>query len=126
MNRENQAVFIILRLGLVFAFLYAAWSAHQNPSSWVGYFPQTILKIFGRNEALMMNTFGIFEVLLSIWILSGALAFWANGIATILPLVIVVSNWGGAADVVFRDISIAAMSLALAVESFPLRKTGLT
>jgi uncharacterized membrane protein YphA (DoxX/SURF4 family) len=101
---------IVLRLSLALAFLYPALSGFIAPQNWVGYFPPFLFD-FASPEALL-TFFGIFEVLLALWILSGRYAVWANSIAGALLALIVLFNFPQM-NVVFRDISLIGLAIAL-------------
>lgn len=108
-----KKVSFILRIGLAFAFLYPAIAAFIEPVAWIGYFPQFVKDII-PNEALLLNLFGLTEVVIALWLLWGKYVFYPSIIAAVMLVTIVIFNWGGL-DVVFRDLSIAAMAITLAV-----------
>ena len=112
MNKEKQ-ISLILRIGLAFAFLYPAIAAFLEPVAWIGYFPQFMKEII-PNEALLLNLFGLTEVVIALWLLWGKYVFYPSIVAAIMLVAIVIFNWAGL-DVVFRDLSIVAMAVALAV-----------
>lgn len=109
--KTDKLADILLRVGLAFAFLYPPWSALQDPVSWIGYFPP-FLKGFVPDPVLL-PAFGVVEVVLALWILSGWKIFWPCLIAAGMLLGIVLFNTPEF-NVLFRDLSIAAMALALA------------
>ncbi len=112
---ESRSANVLLRLGVAFAFLYPPLAALSDPTSWFAYFPRFIRDL-PVPEAVLLNGFGLLEVAIALWILSGWRVFIPATIATALLVAIVVFNWN-AFDVVFRDLSIAAMSAALAIEA---------
>jgi len=114
-NRDKLAN-IILRAGVAFAFLYPPFSALYDPDSWIGYFPAFTRGIVP--DAVLLHSFGLFEVIIALWILSGRNIFWPSLTAAAMLVVIVVTD---AQDfiVVFRDLSIAAAALSLALTSLP-------
>lgn len=103
---------LLLRLGVAFAFLYPPVNAIIDPYAWVGYFPSFVRDI--GSEMLILHVFGLIEVIIGLWILSGRKIFLPSVAATVALLGIVVFNLGDF-QVLFRDLSIAAMSLALAL-----------
>jgi hypothetical protein len=107
----------ILRIGVAVAFLYPPYAALGDPVSWFSYFPGFI-KMLPVPEAVLLHSFGLLEVVIALWILSGKRIFIPSALATALLLAIVVFNVSGF-DVLFRDIAIAAMPLALAVGAYP-------
>lgn len=112
----------ILRVGVAFAFLYPPFNAVTNPESWLGYFPGFIQSL-PIDQMVLLHGFGIVEVLIALWILSGKWVAYPAFIATIMLVAIVVFNLSNF-EVVFRDLSIAAASLALAVMHAPDRRSS--
>jgi len=116
---QKDNVSLILRIGLAFAFIYPAIAAFFDPTSWIGYFPQFVKEII-PNEILLLNSFGAIEVILALWILSGWKIFYPSVLAAAILLSIIVFNWSQL-DVIFRDVSILAIAVALAVLHWPSR-----
>lgn len=119
--RYSGAVEFLLRLGVAFAFLYPPVNAILDPYAWIGYFP-SFLKGLG-DEMVFLHLFGVVEAVIGLWILSGRNVFWPSAAATVALLAIVVFNLGDF-QVLFRDLSIAAMALALALLHRPGAKTA--
>src|SRR3989344_3634537 len=113
---NERVVSLLFRIGV--AFLYPPISALLNPAAWVGYFPPSFLDLFSGQELFLLHSFGIFEVLIALWILSGKKIFVPSAVATLSLLAIVAFNFSHI-DVVFRDLSIAAAAAALAVQNYP-------
>lgn len=111
-------VHLILRLGVAFAFLYPPVAAFYNPVAWIGFFPSFLQGIFPGDT--LLHAFGVVEISIGLWILWGRYIFIPSVVATILLVGIVLFNIPQM-DIVFRDISIAAMTLALSVLSYPKR-----
>lgn len=110
---------LLLRLGVAFAFLYPPISALYNPDSWLGYLPEFArlsARALGVSDLFFLHAFGVVEVILALWILSGRKIFWPSTTATVLLITIVAFN-PFQFEVLFRDLSIAAMSLALAISA---------
>ncbi|HEY4473598.1 MAG TPA: DoxX family membrane protein [Candidatus Paceibacterota bacterium] len=103
---------VALRVGLSFAFLYPPLSALFDPNSWIGYFPNFLLDMAAGNELWLLHTFGIVEVIIALWILSGWRIRIPAGIAAFMLVGIVLFNLPSF-PVLFRDLSIAAMAVAL-------------
>ncbi len=114
MSRERIA-HLLLRAGVAFAFLYPPLNALADPNAWIGYFPMFV-KGYVPDE-ILLNAFGVVEVVVALWILSGWRIFWPSLAAAAMLLAIVIFNPGNF-QVLFRDISIAAMALALAMISY--------
>jgi uncharacterized membrane protein YphA (DoxX/SURF4 family) len=106
----------ILRIALAFSFLYPAVSAWFNPLAWVGYIPSFILTIAGDSDVLLLSVFGITEILIGLWLIFGRNIFWPSVLAAAYLLGILVFNLNQI-DVIFRDISIFAIAVVLALTS---------
>lgn len=109
---KNESSDLLLRIGAAFAFLYPPLDAVLNPYSWIGYIPQ-----FARgmvDDMVLLHAFGLIEIVLAVWILSGRRIFWPCIAATLILLAIVAFNLRDF-EVLFRDLSIAALTLALAL-----------
>ena len=115
MKSESLAA-LILRVGVAFAFLYPPISALNDPYSWIGYFPHFVKGIVP--DMFLLHAFGLVEVVIALWILSGRRIFWPSLAATCMLVAIVLLN-GFDFEILFRDLSIAAAALALVVVSYP-------
>lgn len=104
----------VLRGGLAFSFLFPAINAFFDPYSWIGYFP-SFIKGFVP-DLVLLHSFGIVELIIALWILSGWKVFWPALAAFFLLLSITFFNFGDF-QVVFRDISIASIALALIIKN---------
>jgi hypothetical protein len=100
----------LLRIGVAFAFIYPAVSAWFNPYAWVGYFPSFIQSFV--DPMLLLHPFGALEIGIALWILFGKRIFIPSLIAVIMLACIVILNLSQM-DVLFRDIPILLMALAL-------------
>lgn len=112
-----------MRVGAAFAFLYPPYNALGDPDSWVGYFPAFVYQAaiaVGVSDVVLLHGFGVIEVALALWILSGWKIFLPACAATLMLIGIVVFNLPQM-QVLFRDISIAAMTLSLALMNIPKR-----
>ena len=108
-----QKAHLTLRIGTAFAFLYPPIAAVSDPISWFGYFPH-FLQTLPIDSLVLLHGFGIIEVVIALWILSGKYIRIPAAIATAMLVAIVVFNMSNF-DVVFRDLAIACMTLALAL-----------
>lgn len=104
-----------LRIGLAFAFLYPPLNALVDPLAWIGYFPPFVKGYVP--DLVLLHAFGAVEIILALWILSGWRVYWPALAATGMLLGIVVFNLSNF-QVLFRDISLAAMALALSMLSY--------
>ncbi|MDB5238103.1 MAG: hypothetical protein JWM46_373 [Candidatus Kaiserbacteria bacterium] len=102
---------LILRIGVAFAFLYPPISALYDPYSWLGYFPAFMHGYVP--DMVLLHGFGILEVVIALWILSGRRVQYPSVLAALILLAIVIFDFSNF-EVVFRDLSIAAGALALA------------
>lgn len=112
----NKKVDSLLRIGVAFTFIYPPISALFNPFAWIGYFPAFALGIIP--DLVLLHLFGAVEIVIGLWILSGRNIFIPSAFATVMLITIVIFNISQM-DIVFRDLSIAAMSLALALKHYP-------
>jgi len=116
---RHEASDLLLRIGTAFAFLYPPLDAFLNPFSWIGYVPAFMRDI--APEMVLLHAFGILEIVIAVWILSGRRIFVPSCIATVILVLIVLFNMHDF-EVIFRDLSIAAMTLALAITHRPARR----
>lgn len=114
--RIGSTADFLLRLGVAFAFLFPPVNAFLDPYAWVGYFPSFVGDIFP--EMVVLHVFGLIEIVIGLWILSGRRIFIPSVVGAALLLLIVAFNMGDF-QVLFRDVSIAFMALALAVTHRP-------
>lgn len=115
------AVDWVLRAGVAFAFIYPPFNALSDPNSWVGYFPPFVLGVV--TDQTLLHLFGVVEVALALWILSGWRVWLPASLAAAMLLGIVAFNIPQF-QVLFRDISIAAAALALALMHYPRHTTS--
>jgi uncharacterized membrane protein YphA (DoxX/SURF4 family) len=114
----QRVIDLLLRGGVAFAFLYPPINAIWNPYSWLGYFPSWA---FGYlPDQVLPHSFGLVEMIIAIWILSGWRIFWPSLAAAAMLLAIVIVDLHSF-EVLFRDVSIAAAALALAIMHYKPR-----
>ena len=119
MDKPKLAHFI-LRLAIAFSFIYAAIGGYTDPNSWIGYFPEFMKKII--SDTTLLSIWGGFETILAIWILYGKKIFWPSLAASLSLAGLILTNLG-AMDIIFRDVTILAATIALAIQSFPSKTT---
>ncbi len=102
----------VLRFSLALSFIYPAISAWFNPYAWIGYFPAFMLDFAGPNVILMLHIFGATEIVIGLSIIFGRKILYPSIVAAIYLLLIVVLNLSQM-DVIFRDISILGIAIAL-------------
>lgn len=109
---QKSLISFFLRLAISIPFLYAAIAAFLTPESWIGFLPGWIGSIMPAEIAL--SAFSIYQIVLSLWLLSGKWLQYSSLLASTTLLGITIFNLG-ALDIVFRDVGlfIASVSLAL-------------
>lgn len=120
---RDKLVFLLLKIGLAFVFIYAALAALINPINWIGYFPPFLKDLVP--SSILLPLFSFFEIVLAVWVLSGKKLFYSALISCFSLLGIIVFNLNQM-DIVFRDVSILFTAAALAVYSYkglPFKKT---
>jgi len=111
---RNKTARILLRVGLSFAFVYAAIAGFLNPAAWIGFAPVWILQHVPDN--IFLTVFGALEITLAALLLFLKKPFYPALAAAGLLIGMVTFNLG-ALDIVFRDVSLAFAALALATLS---------
>ena len=110
----------MLRAGLALSFLYPPIDAWGDAYSWIGYFPALLTDLVAPHGIVLLHLFGVVEIVLALWILVGKNVRLPALIAALLLLAIVVFNLPQM-QVLFRDLTIALMAVALAY--FPRSST---
>ncbi len=108
----------LLRIAIAFAFIFPAYSAIGNPDEWLGYFPPFVLSMaqgIGISDIVLLHTFGIFEVIIALWVLWGKKGYIPAALAAVVLGLIVILDFNQF-SVLFRDASIALASAALALD----------
>ena len=103
-----------LRLGLAFAFIYAAASAFFDPEAWIGYIPDLVGNSITKGYFLLVHD--IVGISLGLWLLSGKKTFYAAVAASVLLAGIVLTNLA-AFVLIFRDVGLFFAAVALALLS---------
>lgn len=99
---------LFLRWGLAFSFIYVAISGFLNPESWIGFVPD--LGIIEKSLALNIHL--AFDAVLGIWLLSNKKIYYAAILSSLNLFLITLVNMASI-EIVFRDISLFFMALAL-------------
>ena len=102
----------LLRVALAFAFLYPAYGFWNSPNDWIGYIPAFARNV-GLPQDMLLMVIAVVHIVIALWILSGWRVFVPSLLAAIFLGSIVYLNWNQL-DVLFRDISLALVALALA------------
>ena len=113
MNR-SKTVLWLLRIALATVFLYAAIAATLQPYNWIGYLPPLAQTMLSAQTAL--NLFSLFQVVLSLWLLSGWKTSYAAIVSAATLAGIILANVTQL-DILFRDFAIFFAAIALAVGS---------
>lgn len=120
-DSTKPLISFFLRLGLAIPFLYAAIAATLDPNSWIGFFPSWLQNIFPGG--LLLGLFSLYELALSLWLISGKKTYYASALASLTLLAITITNLG-ALDIVFRDIGLLLAAIALTILSKLKRNTS--
>ena len=108
----------LLRLALALTFLYPPIAAVFDPYSWVGYFPTFLSDAVAPHQILLLHAFGVVEVLLALWVLLGRRVRTPALLMASLLVVIVLAN-PAQLPVLFRDLALALVAIALAFRKVP-------
>lgn len=112
--KRKELINLLLRVGLAGVFLYAAVSATLTPNNWIGFLPQFIKNLIPGKTLLEM--FNIYEVILSIWLLSGWKTFYSASLCALTIFGILITGLGYL-DITFRDFGLLLAAAALALNS---------
>jgi uncharacterized membrane protein YphA (DoxX/SURF4 family) len=107
---QRRFAITVLRWGLAFVFFYAALSGVTNSEQWAGYIPRFVAGYFPLEGIL--SVFGIYEVILALWLFFGKKLPWAAMVAFITLSVIVILTVDRL-DLTFPSIGLALAALAL-------------
>jgi uncharacterized membrane protein YphA (DoxX/SURF4 family) len=102
---------LLLRLGLMTMFLYAAISSFVNPQDWVGYLPSFMTDIIPAHT--LLKFFSVYELTLAGLLLTGVYVRYVALLCAATLIGIVSFNFSLFA-ISFRDIGLALAALALA------------
>ncbi len=106
----NKWTEYILRVGLAFAFLYPAISSLIVPSDWIGFVPMVVRDLVDGN--LFLFVFSVIEILVALGILFFRNPFYPALFGGLILVFTILFNFGSFV-LIFRDVSILAMVLAL-------------
>ncbi|HXF28662.1 MAG TPA: hypothetical protein VN457_02330 [Chlamydiales bacterium] len=102
----------LLRFGLAFVFMYATVEIHVNPDNFVKYIPNFVFNIVPLEIFLLV--FGVAEVVLALWLLSG----WKGQIPSVLAVLMIAGITLFNMDyfqILFRNVAIVFGGMALVV-----------
>lgn len=107
---NNKLAVWFLRVGLAFVFAYASYEICVNPANFLKYTPKFILSIVSEN--MFLYTFGVAELVLAVWLLTGWKAEYPSIISVMLMVGIIVFN-PEYFQILFRNVAIGFGGLAL-------------
>ncbi len=116
---NQKIVFLLLRISIASVFLYAAIAATLQPNNWIYFLPQFLVHLFPATT--LLHVFSLFQLILSLWVLSGWKTLFAASLAALTLLGIITVNWGSI-DILFRDFAIFFSAIALIVGSYKKSK----
>lgn len=116
---HQKIVLLLLRISIASVFLYAAVAATLQPFNWIGYIPQAVRNILPSQ--ILLGGFSLYQLLLSMWILTGWKSLWAATFSAVTLLSIILVN-STQLDILFRDFAIFFAAVALAVGSSKEKK----
>ncbi len=109
-NRKELLISFLLRSGLAIAFFYAGISSFLNPTNWIGFVPNFIGAIIPKEVFLII--FSVYELLLGIGLLFDYKTFALSILSSVTLFLILFGNIMNL-EILFRDIAILFMALAL-------------
>ena len=101
---------MLLRVGLVAVFLYAAVSSLGAPAEWLSYMPAFLTRLLTGNT--LIRLFAVYELLLVAWLISGKLIRHCALLCALTFVAIVIMNTEQLI-ITFRDVGLVCMALAL-------------
>ena len=113
-SKKNYLVSFFLRSGLAVVFLYAGIASLLSPENWIGFVPDFVISVFPAS--IFLALFSIYQIILGVWLLSNKKIFYVSILSTLTMFVIVIANIS-LLDIVFRDIAILFMAIALVILS---------
>lgn len=105
---------ILIRIGLAFVYSYAAITMLLKPQSYLHYLPD--LTYLNINPEIILILFAIYELFLSVWLLSGKGLFYSSLFSAITIFAITFVNYLEF-DTLFRNVSIFFSALYLSLSS---------
>jgi hypothetical protein len=120
-NNPNEVAKWFLRFGLAFVFFYASVEIYLHPQNFIKYVPTCMLNALPLD--LFLNSFGVIEVALTFWLLSGWKGEYSSIISVVMIIGIVVCNMEHF-QVLFRNVAIGFGGLALLVLEMKKKRTA--
>lgn len=116
---DKKKIEHVLRLGLAFAFIYPAVSAFIEPSNWIGFIPTFIRNLVSAD--IFLPIYSIAELIIGAGILLAKNPFYYTVSGAFVLGAVVILNIGSF-DLVFRDVSIIGMAIALVMLNLNVKK----
>lgn len=101
---------LLLRFGLAFVFIFAAFSAFHRPDEWIGYIPHFTTSLVDAKVSL--DIVSILQLVVAALLIVGYYVRYAALLGALLLLGIIVGN-PHAWLTTFRDVGLLCMALAL-------------
>ncbi len=111
-SQSTRRASLFIRVGLAFAFLYAAIASFQHPDTWLGYIPNWLPNLLHIPSKFLLDSISVFQILLAGLLLGGKYVKYVGVISAGLLLSIVLVN-PSSLVITFRDIPMITASLAL-------------
>ncbi len=109
-NKRELLISFLLRAGLAIAFFYAGISSFLNSANWIGFIPNFISLIISKEIFLII--FSAYQILLGAGLLFDYKTFTLSILSSITLFLILFVNIMNL-EILFRDIAILFMALAL-------------
>lgn len=109
--QRERLVSFFLRMGLAAVFLYAAIASFMDPDTWATFLPSFMGDMMPLRTVLF--AFSVYELVLAALLLLDKYVFSVAVLSALTMIGILVTNAAGM-DVLFRDVAIMFMALALA------------
>lgn len=119
MSKTKIAIWF-LRVGLAFVFAYASYEICINPANFLKYTPSFIFNFIPEN--LFLYSFGVAEIALAAWLLTGWKPEYASVISVMLMVGIIAFN-PEYFQILFRNVAIGFGGLALLMLESSTRNT---
>ena len=105
-----RLVLLVLRIGISFAFFYAAIASILHPTEWTAFLPSYMTTIIPATTLLLILS--IYQIILAIWLIIGWKILYAAVLSALTILGIIAANLS-AFDITFRDVTIFFAAAAL-------------
>lgn len=113
MNNQRHAI-ILLKIGLSFVFLYTAFHGLYSPELYAVWVPSRVAYAMGPYLNFFLYGFFLLEFFLALFVFSKT---WSSRVAIVMAflLIIITAMNYAKLDILFRNIGLICMALALYV-----------